>query len=222
MSKDVLPAVEVVTGDNPDAAVIWLHGLGADGHDFEPIVPELHLNEHAIRFVFPHAPYQAVSVNGGMVMRAWYDIYSLGSILREDERGIHRTAKAIENLIQRERKRGIACERIVLAGFSQGGAMTLHVGLRYPEKLGGILGLSTYLPLHTRVTAERSPANEATPIFMAHGNHDPVVDFSFGVKSRDLLSVLGYAVEWHEYPIPHAVCPQEIADIRQWLLARLD
>lgn len=222
MSKDVLPAVEVVAGDNPDAAVIWLHGLGADGHDFEPIVPELHLNEHAIRFVFPHAPYQAVSVNGGMVMRAWYDIYSLGSILREDERGIHRTAKAIENLIQREHKRGIACERIVLAGFSQGGAMALHVGLRYPEKLGGIVGLSTYLPLHTRVIAERSPANEATPIFMAHGNHDPVVDFSFGVKSRDLLSVLGYAVEWHEYPMPHAVCPQEIADIRQWLLARLD
>jgi phospholipase/carboxylesterase len=222
MSKDVLPAVEVVTGDNPDAAVIWLHGLGADGHDFEPIVSELHLNEHAIRFVFPHAPYQAVSVNGGMVMRAWYDIYSLGSILREDERGIHRTAKAIENLIQREHKRSIVCERIVLAGFSQGGAVALHVGLRYPEKLGGIMGLSTYLPLHTRVTAERNPANEATPIFMAHGNHDPVIDFSFGVKSRDLLSVLGYAVEWHEYPIPHAVCPQEIADIRQWLLARLD
>lgn len=221
MSREHLPSVEITTAHDPDAAVIWLHGLGADGHDFEPIVPELKLGGHAIRFVFPHAPVRPVSVNGGMAMPAWYDIYSLGPTLRQDERGICAMAGAIEALLRRENERGVAYERIVLAGFSQGGALALHVGLRYPERLAGIMGLSTYLPLHARLEAERSSANAATPIFLAHGNHDPVVDFSFGARLRDSLSSVGYPVEWHEYPMPHAVCPQEIAHIGQWLLDRL-
>ena len=153
-------------------------------------------------------------------MRSWYDIYSLESTTREDERGIKAVAPAIEALIRREGERGVACERIVLAGFSQGGAMALHVGLRYREQLAGIIGLSTYLPVRMRLKTERNQANADTPIFMAHGNHDPVLDFSFGVASRDLLVSLGYRVEWHEYPMPHAVCPQEIDDLRQWLIER--
>jgi phospholipase/carboxylesterase len=221
VSKEHLPAIEITTADDPDAAVIWLHGLGADGHDFEPIVPELRLGRHAVRFVFPHAPVQPVSVNGGAVMPAWYDIYSLGPTVREDQRGIYAMAKAVEALIRREHERGIVFERIVLAGFSQGGAMALHVGLRYPERLAGIMGLSTYLPLHGRLAAEGSSANASTPIFLAHGDHDPIVDFSFGAGSRDYLSSRGYAVEWRDYPMPHAVCPQEIDDIRWWLLKRL-
>jgi phospholipase/carboxylesterase len=221
MSTDYLSAVELTIGDDPDAAVIWLHGLGANGHDFEPIVPELNLSSLAVRFVFPHAPSQPVTLNGGMIMPSWYDIYSLGFTTREDERGIYRMAPAIEALIRRECERDIACERIVLAGFSQGGAMALHVGLRYPQRLAGIMGLSTYLPLHARLEAERSSANANTPVLMAHGNHDPVVDFSFGVHSRDFLVHLGYPVEWHQYAMPHAVCPQEIDDVRQWLLQRL-
>jgi phospholipase/carboxylesterase len=220
VSNDYLPAVELTTRDRPDGVVIWLHGLGADGHDFEPIVPELRLGERALRFVFPHAPQRPVSLNGGMVMPAWYDIYSLGSTRREDDSGVRAMAPAIEALIQRENERGIPIDRIVLAGFSQGGAMALHVGLRYPKRLAGIMGLSTYVPLSTRLAAERNPANAATPIFMAHGKHDAVLDFAFGAGSRDLLSRLGYAVEWHQYPMPHAVCPQEIDDIRDWLLNR--
>jgi phospholipase/carboxylesterase len=221
MSSEHLPAVELATGANPDSAVIWLHGLGADGHDFEAIVPELGLDAQAIRFVFPHAPVQPVTLNGGMAMRSWYDIYDLGSTRREDERGILETARTIEALIRRERDRGMAFNRIVLAGFSQGGAMALHVGLRFVESLAGIIGLSTYLPLHASIEAQRSHHDAATPIFLAHGNDDPVVDFSFGARSRDFLSGLGYPVEWHEYPMPHAVCQQEIQDIRRWLLARL-
>jgi phospholipase/carboxylesterase len=222
VSNDDLPAVELITGDDPNAAVIWLHGLGADGHDFEPIVPELKFGGYPTRFVFPHAPIRPVTVNGGIAMPAWYDIYSLESTSREDERGIHAMAQAIEAFIRRESERGIAFKRIVLAGFSQGGAMALHVGLRYPQRLAGIMGLSTYLPLYARLEAERSPANANTPIFMAHGNHDPVLDLSCGVRSRDYLSSLGYAVEWREYPMPHAVCPQEIDDIRHWLIRCLD
>jgi phospholipase/carboxylesterase len=221
-STKVLPAVEVSTAATPDAAVIWLHGLGANGHDFEPIVPELRLGSRAIRFVFPHAPRQPVSVNGGMVMPSWYDIYNLGSTAREDAQGIARMTPRIEHLIAREHERGIPFERIVLAGFSQGGALALHVGLRYPQPLAGIMGLSTYLPLRAQLAAQRSSANAATPIFLAHGRHDTVLDFVFGTASRDLLRNLGYRVEWHEYPMPHAVCPQEIDDIRTWLLDRLD
>jgi phospholipase/carboxylesterase len=220
VSTRYLPAVEIATGDNPDFAIIWLHGLGADGHDFEPIVPELQLGGLAIRFVFPHAPTQPVTLNGGMAMRSWYDIYSLESTTREDERGIEAMKPAVEALIRREGERGVACERIVLAGFSQGGAMALHVGLRYREQLAGIIGLSTYLPVRMRLKTERNQANADTPIFMAHGNHDPVLGFSFGVASRDLLVSLGHRVEWHEYPMPHAVCPQEIDDLRQWLIER--
>ncbi|MDQ3730608.1 MAG: alpha/beta hydrolase [Pseudomonadota bacterium] len=216
-----LPAVEVTTAEPAGAAVIWLHGLGANGHDFEPLVPELGLNDHAIRFVFPHAPRQPVSLNGGMVIPSWYDIHGLDSSAREDEQSIRAMAPAIEKLIQREGERGISSERIVLAGFSQGGALALHVGLRYPQKLAGIMGLSAYLPLHTRVAAERSSANADTPIFMAHGQHDPVLDYSLGATSRDILKRLNYPVEWHEYPMPHAVCPEEIDHVRAWFIDRL-
>lgn len=221
MSNDYLPAVELVTGDHPDAAVIWLHGLGANGHDFEPIVPELRLGDLAIRFVFPHAPDQSVSVNGGMVMPSWFDIYNLGSTAREDARGITNMAPMIENLIEREHERGVPYERIVVAGFSQGGALALHVALRFPHRLAGIMGLSTYLPLRARLAAERGAANTKTPVFLAHGRHDTVLDFTFGTTSRDLLLKLGYSVEWREYPMPHAVCPQEIDDIRTWLMKAL-
>ncbi len=216
-----LPAVEVTTAEPVSAAVIWLHGLGANGHDFEPLVPELGRSNHAIRFVFPHAPRQPVSLNGGMVMPSWYDIHGLESSAREDERGIRAMAPEIERLIQRECERGISSERIILAGFSQGGALALHVGLRYPQKLAGIIGLSTYLPLHTRVAVERSSANADTPIFMAHGQHDPVLDYTLGATSKDFLKRLNYSVEWHEYPMPHAVCPEEIDHIRAWLLTKL-
>lgn len=219
--NEYLPAVEVATAESPSAAVIWLHGLGADGHDFEPLVPELGLSDHAIRFVFPHAPRQPVSLNGGMVMPSWYDIHGLASTTREDEQSIRAMAPAIEKLIQREADRGIPSERIVLAGFSQGGALALHVGLRYPERLAGIMGLSTYLPLRTQAAAERSTANADTPILMAHGQHDPVLDYSLGAVSRDFLMRLNYFVEWREYPMPHAVCPEEIDDVREWLIARL-
>ncbi len=216
-----LPVVEVTTAEPASAAVIWLHGLGANGHDFEPLIPELGLRDYAIRFVFPHAPRQPVSLNGGMIMPSWYDIHGLESSAREDEQGIRAIAPAIEKLIEREGERGISSERIVLIGFSQGGALALHVGLRYPQKLAGIMGLSTYLPLHMRVAAERSSANAKTPIFMAHGQHDPVLDYSLGVASKDILRRLNYPVEWHEYPMPHAVCPEEIDHIRAWLIDRL-
>ncbi len=198
-----------------------MHGLGADGHDFEPIVPELRLRSLAIRFVFPHAPVRPVTLNGGLAMPAWYDISGLTSAAREDEQGIREMAPTIEALIQRERERGIPASRIVLAGFSQGGALALHVALRYGETLAGIMGLSTYLPLRARVKRERHAANENTPVFLAHGTDDPVLDFSFGTISRDLLREIGHPLEWHEYAMPHAVCPQEIADIRTWLLGRL-
>src|SRR5680860_35196 len=221
MAKEYLSAVELTTGRAPDASIIWLHGLGADGHDFEPIMPELRLEPLAVRFVFPHAPVRPVTLNGGLAMPAWYDISGLTSAAREDEQGIRDMAPTIEALIQRERERHISASRIVLAGFSQGGALALHVGLRYGETLAGIMGLSTYLPLKAQLKLERHAANENTPIFLAHGSHDTVLDFSFGTSSRDMLRDLGYPLEWHEYVMPHAVCPQEIADIRTWLLGRL-
>ncbi|MGH8501253.1 MAG: alpha/beta hydrolase [Gammaproteobacteria bacterium] len=221
MSNDYLSAVEVSTARDADASVIWLHGLGADGHDFEPIVPQLRLGPLAVRFVFPHAPARAVTLNGGLLMPAWYDIVSLTSAAHEDARGIRGMAPAVEALIGRERERGIAASRIVLAGFSQGGAMALHVGLRHPEPLAGIMGLSAYLPLRAQLGRERNPANGDTPIFLAHGTQDPVLDVAFGTSCRDLLRNLGYTLEWHEYPMAHAVCPQEIEDIRRWLIGRL-
>ena len=211
-------AVEVETGRNPDAAVIWLHGLGANGHDFEPIVPQLALpQERALRFVFPHAPMRPVTLNNGYAMRAWYDIAALNRAAAEDERGIRASQVAIEALIRRENARGIASERIVLAGFSQGGAMALFAGTRHGQRLAGIMGLSCYLVLSARLLAERNPANDATPIFLAHGSQDPVVAPDLGAEARRQLEAAGYAVEWHAYSMPHAVCPQEVLDIAVWL-----
>jgi phospholipase/carboxylesterase len=211
-------AVEVETGVNPTAAVIWLHGLGADGHDFEPIVPELvGPGERALRFVFPHAPIRPVTLNGGFAMRAWYDIVSLERRGPEDEPGIRASQATVEALIQRENARGIPAARIVLAGFSQGGALALFTGTRYREKLAGIMGLSCYLLLGGRLAAERSAANQSTPVLLAHGLQDPIVAPLLGEHARASLEAAGYPVEWHAYEMPHGVCPAEIADIAAWL-----
>jgi len=211
-------AVEVETGRAPAAAVIWLHGLGADGHDFEPIVPELVTpGERALRFVFPHAPIRPVTLNGGYAMRAWYDIAALDRRAPEDESGIRASQAAIETLIRRENARGIASERIVLAGFSQGGAMALFTGTRYAQPLAGIMGLSCYQALAHRFDAERAAANQSTPVFMAHGTQDPVIAAALGEEACRQLQAAGYAVEWHTYSMAHAVCPQEVADIALWL-----
>jgi phospholipase/carboxylesterase len=217
---ELLDAVEVETGRAPDAAVIWMHGLGADGHDFEPIVPELALRL-PVRFVFPHAPVQAVTINRGARMRAWYDVYGLEGVRREDAAGVRASQQLIEALITRERARGIAPARLALAGFSQGGAMALHTALRHPERLAGIMALSCFVPLPDTLAVEASAANRDTPIFMAHGAHDPVIPIARAEEGRDLLVSLGYRVEWHAYPMPHAVCAEEIADISAWLTATL-
>ncbi|HTF14585.1 MAG TPA: alpha/beta hydrolase [Burkholderiales bacterium] len=209
-------AIEIETGKNPSASVIWLHGLGADGNDFAPIVPELELPKAAIRFVFPHAPVQPVTINGGMRMRAWYDITD-GAIRREDELGVRASQALIEALIGRERKRGTKAERVVLAGFSQGGAIALQTGLRHPERIAGIMALSTYVPLAEKLTVEASAANRGVPIFMAHGSYDPIIPLVRAEQSRELLQSLGYPVEWREYGMPHSVCPEELAHIGAWL-----
>jgi len=211
----LLDAVEIETGPAPRAAIIWLHGLGADGHDFEPIVPELSLPPAtAVRFVFPHAPVQPVTINGGARMRAWYDIGHDG---RQDAAGIHASQSRVEALIARERGRGIAARAIVLAGFSQGGAIALQTGLRHPERLAGILALSTYLPLADTLEQEASAAARDVPIFMAHGVEDPLIPLARAAQSRDRLTALGYHVEWHEYRMPHSVCAHEIRDVAVWL-----
>jgi phospholipase/carboxylesterase len=211
-------AVEIETGPNPQAAIIWLHGLGADGHDFEPIVPELvQRSERAVRFVFPHAPMRPVTLNSGYVMRAWYDIRALDRRAAEDESGIRDSQALITQMIHRENARGIPTDRVVLAGFSQGGAMALFSGTRYPERLAGIIGLSCYQLLASRFDAERLPANQATPIFLAHGTQDPVVAPALGEAACRQLQAAGYAVEWHAYSMPHSVCPQEVAAIAAWL-----
>jgi phospholipase/carboxylesterase len=210
-----LETIEIESAPSPTAAIIWLHGLGADGHDFEPIVPELErAGAKAVRFVFPHAPVQPVTINGGMRMRAWYDVTG---DMREDAAGIRASQGRLEALIARERSRGIAAGAIVLAGFSQGGAVALQTGLRYPERLAGILALSTYLPLAETLRGEASPANHDLPIFMAHGSDDPVIPLSRAVRSRARLVEEGYAVEWREYPMPHSVCAAEIGDVDRWL-----
>jgi len=211
-----LAAIEIETGKNPAASIIWLHGLGADGNDFAPIVPELRLPKTAIRFVFPHAPVQPVTINGGMRMRAWYDI-SDGANRREDERGVRASQVLIETLIGREKERGTKAERLVLAGFSQGGAIALQTGLRHPERIAGIMALSAYVPVGETLTAEASAANRDVPIFMAHGSYDPVIPLGRAEQSRGLLQSLGYPVEWREYGMPHSVCPEELADIGVWL-----
>jgi phospholipase/carboxylesterase len=211
-----LSAIEVETAPNPSASVIWLHGLGADGHDFEPVVPELELDGLAIRFVFPHAPTMPVTINGGMVMRAWYDITD-SQIRREDERGVRASQALVEALIAKEAGRGIPASRVVLAGFSQGGAIALHTAVRRAEPLAGIMALSTYLPLADMAAAEAHAASKRVPIFMGHGISDQVIPLPRAVSSRDALIALGYQVEWHQYPMPHSVSPQEISDIAAWL-----
>ncbi|WP_440996727.1 alpha/beta hydrolase [Arhodomonas sp. SL1] len=217
MNDELLESVEVGPAEGATASVIWLHGLGADGHDFEPIVPELGLPDTAaVRFVFPHAPVQPVTLNGGMAMRAWYDLYGLGESMTEDARGIAASQARIEALIRREHERGVPARRLVLAGFSQGGAAALHTGLRHPERLAGIMGLSTYLPLRERL-GEADAANAETPLFLAHGTMDPVLPFELGRTSKEHLEAAGYAVEWHEYPMQHAVCLEEIRAVGAWL-----
>lgn len=218
MSSTTLECIEIETGSNPQRAVIWLHGLGADGNDFAPIVSELGLQDFpAIRFIFPHAPIQPVTVNNGMAMRAWYDIYTPDLVRREDESGIRKSEGAVRALIARENVRGIPTERIVLAGFSQGCAMTLHTGLRLDETLAGMVCLSGYLPLQDRTEGERQTANHQTPIFMAHGTMDPVVAIERGQASRDQLVRLGHPVSWKTYPMPHSVCMDEITDVAAFL-----
>src|SRR6266496_1717243 len=214
---ELLDSIEIETAKNPAASIIWLHGLGADGNDFAPIVPELDLPRLAIRFVFPHAPVQPVTINGGMRMRAWYDIAD-GANRREDERGVRASQVLIETLIGREKERGTAAGRLVLAGFSQGGAIALQTGLRHPERIAGIMVLSAYVPVAEEPSAEASPANRDVPIFMAHGSYDPVIPLAQAERSRKLLESLGYPVEWREYGMPHSVCPEELADIGAWLV----
>jgi phospholipase/carboxylesterase len=202
--------IEIETGANPVATIIWLHGLGADGHDFEPIVPELDIAK-PVRFVFPHAPIRPVTLNQGMSMRAWYDIVQLGGGV-EDEAGIRASQKSVEDMISKE-----TTAKIVLAGFSQGGAVVLQTALRHPRRLAGVLALSTYLPIASTLAAERTPANADLPIFMAHGNYDEIIPIDRARKSREVMSQLGYSIDWHEYPMPHSVCPEEIRDISQFL-----
>ena len=217
MTSSALETIQVDTGPNPTASVIWLHGLGASGDDFVPIVRELDLSGlPAIRFIFPHAPTMPVTVNNGYVMRAWYDIIGADLTRREDESGLRASQAMVEQLIAREKARGVPAGRIVLAGFSQGCAMTLQTGLRHPEKLAGLLCLSGYVPLNATVDAERHVSNHDTPIFLAHGRGDQVIPIIRAEQSRDLLKSLGYDVEWHEYPMPHSVCQEEVEDIGGW------
>jgi phospholipase/carboxylesterase len=214
----MLETVVVETGKSPTGTVIWLHGLGADGHDFEPVVPELvPAGARALRFVFPHAPVRPVTLNNGWAMRAWYDIYGLTREHRVDERGIRESGAAVEELIRTEMARGTASERIVLAGFSQGGVMALHTGLRFAHRLSGLIALSCYLAFERKLEAERAAENRQTPIFMAHGTADPIVPFEFGDASRRFLEGEDHPVEWRTYPIPHGVAPDEIDDIRAFL-----
>ena len=214
----LLPHIELACGPNPDATVIWLHGLGADGNDFAAIVPELDLAGcRSIRFLFPHAPSIPVTVNGGYVMPAWYDIMGTDLVRREDEAGLRASQAQVEALIAREKARGIAANRIILAGFSQGCAMALQTGLRHPETLGGLMCLSGYVPLSATVPTERSAASLATPIFMVHGRQDGVIPVARAEQSRDLLKSMGYRIEWHEYMMQHSLCQEEIDDIGAWL-----
>ena len=217
--KNLLPTIEIETAPKPSAAVIWLHGLGADGNDFAGIVPALKLTgTPPVRFVFPHAPRIPVTVNGGYIMPAWYDILGIDLVSIQDAAGIHRSAAAISALIDNEIERGIPAENIVLAGFSQGCAMALHTGLRFPQRLAGIMALSGYLPLAETVAAERDKVNQQTPILMAHGSMDPVVIQLRGEASRDALLALGYSVEWRSYLMAHAVHPSELLDISRFLV----
>ena len=213
-----LESVIVETGPKPSFTIIWMHGLGADGHDFEPLVPELvDDGMPSLRFVFPHAPVRPVTLNNGYAMRAWYDIVGIDRRSAEDFTGLQASADAIGALIKREAGEGIPATRIAIAGFSQGGAMALQVATRHPETLAGVIALSCYLPQAGELHAKRHGANDATPVFMAHGTQDPVVPYAMGDESRQLMQAAGYQVEWHAYPMPHGLCEQEVADIRAFL-----
>ena len=213
-------AVVIEPAEEAQAAVIWLHGLGAAGHDFVPIVQELRLpDDLAVRFVFPHAPVRPVSINNGMRMRAWYDISH--DMRRQDDAGIRESERAVHGYLANEIAAGVPADRIVLAGFSQGGAITLHTGLRYPERLAGLLALSTYLPLAEAFAGESRAERRDTPILMCHGQHDPMLPLQLGAWSRDVLKERGYDVTWREYPMQHQVCAEEIADVARWLAGRL-
>jgi phospholipase/carboxylesterase len=220
--SELLSAIEIDPAVPPRASVIWLHGLGASGHDFEALVPELGLVEaHAVRFVLPHAPEQPVTINQGYVMPAWYDILGMEITAHQDEAGIRRAGGWLRQLVAAEVARGIPAERIVLAGFSQGGAVALHTALRHPQRLAGVLALSTYLPLAGAAQAEMAAAQQGLPVFYGHGDHDEVVLPQAAVHSREVLMALGCAVEWHGYAMGHTLCNEEVADIRDWLTRRL-
>jgi phospholipase/carboxylesterase len=213
-----LETVTVETGPKPAFSIIWMHGLGADGHDFEPLVPELvDAGMPALRFVFPHAPVRPVTINNGFPMRAWYDIIGIDRRSAEDFAGIHASGEAIGELIRQENARGVATNRIALAGFSQGGALALHVATRHPDKLAGVIALSCYLPLARQFATERTAANLTAPLFLAHGTQDPVVPFTLGDETRKILEGTGYRPEWHAYAMPHALCAEEVVDLRNFL-----
>ncbi len=214
--------IEITTNPTPDASVIWLHGLGADGHDFEPLVAELGLPDTlGIRFLFPDAPVRPVTINGGLQMRAWYDFLSLDLGKGENREHITEAADLVRALIDAERGRGIAPARIILGGFSQGGVVSMLTALNHPERLGGVVALSSYLPLRESMRDELTEANRGLPLFMGHGSEDPLIPLAHAEQSRDWLKDLGYAVDWHLYTMPHSVCPAEIVDLRSWLLDRL-
>ena len=220
---DIPDTVEVGGEAQVDGTVIWLHGLGADGHDFEPIVPELNLAEHAdIRFVFPHAPVRPVTINGGAPMRAWYDVISLDKSGPQDEAGIRDSAASLLQLIERERERGVDASRIVLAGFSQGGAIAMHTAMRVPQRLAGLMALSTWMPLASTIGEEVVDNSESQPrelpVLMVHGTFDPLLPLAAGQHAREIMQDAGFKVQWHEYPMAHAVCAEEISEIRKWLV----
>ncbi len=220
---DIPDTVEVGGEAQVDGTVIWLHGLGADGHDFEPIVPELNLAVHAdIRFVFPHAPVRPVTINGGVPMRAWYDVISLDKSGPQDEAGIRDSAASLLQLIERERERGVDASRIVLAGFSQGGAIAMHTAMRVPQRLAGLMALSTWMPLASTIGEEVVDNSESQPrelpVLMVHGTFDPLLPLAAGQHAREIMQDAGFKVQWHEYPMAHAVCAEEISEIRKWLV----
>ncbi|GHD69197.1 carboxylesterase [Luteimonas padinae] len=219
----LLECIERETGPQPSWSILWLHGLGADGHDFVPIVPELlRRGWPALRFVFPHAPVRPVTINNGVPMRAWYDIVDIDLANRADESGVSQSVEQVEALVAREVERGVPRSRIILAGFSQGGAVTLAAGLRSADPLGGLVALSTYVPAAPKARAALAVGAERQPVFMAHGSQDPVVPFQAGQQSAALLRELGFEVEWHAYPMPHSVCAEEIRDLGDWLAKRFD
>ena len=218
MTNNIIPAVVIEPATPATASIIWLHGLGADGHDFEAVVPALSLpHNHGLRFVFPHAPYRPVTINNGYVMRAWYDIFDTSFLHCEDETGIKISSWELGKLIQHETDRGIVTNRILLAGFSQGGAISLYTGLRYTHRLGGILALSTYLPMMDKEVLDASTVNKNIPIMMAHGIEDTVVPSVLALQSRKTMEKSGFNIEWHSYPMGHSLCPEEITDISSWL-----